>query len=350
MELRQVGNSDIKISKLGVGCWSFGGGAYWGDQDQQDVDLVVNNALDLGMNYFDTAEMYNDGASEQSLGNALKDRRFEAIIGTKISPSNCEPTMLRKHVEESLQRLQTDYIDIYMLHWPITPHSIEHFTKDEEVIQNPPSIDTAFQTLIELQDEGKLKYIGVSNHGIVQMQEVLASGSKIIVNELPYNLVSRAIEQDIVPFCAENDIGIFGYMALQQGLLAGIYDKPEDVPAPQAHSRHFQASRGGEFSRHGEEGCEEELFTALAQIKDIAAREGVHMAQLSLAWAMADPRITCTLVGSRNLEELKTNVNATEYDLSNAIISELNEVTQPILDKLGNNPDYYEPVELSRIK
>jgi aryl-alcohol dehydrogenase-like predicted oxidoreductase len=349
MEMRVLGKTNLKLSVLGMGCWSFGGGAYWGDQSQKDVDIVVNAAIDLGFNYFDTAEMYNNGASETSLGIALKQRRSEIIIGTKISPSNCSPLTLRQHLDDSLKRLGTNYVDIYMLHWPIASHSIEHFTKDQSVIKNPPSVKEAFATLIKLQEEGKIKYIGISNHGVEQTKEVMATGAKIVVNEMPYNLLSRAIEKEILPFCEKNKLGVFGYMALQQGLLGGKYSKPEEVPPPQAHSRHFANFRGKEFSRHLEAGCETEMFKALAEIKELAKNQDVSMAALSLAWAIADKRITSTLVGSRNIEELKMNAEAARLNLSKKVYNELNRITEPILKILGYNADYYEPTGQSRI-
>ncbi len=120
IEQRYIGNSKTPISALGIGCWAFGGGEYWGPQDTRQEDEVVARALDLGINYFDTAEAYNEGRSEEALGRALKARRHQAVIGTKISPSNVEPSVLRQHCEASLRRLQTDVIDIYMVHWPIS--------------------------------------------------------------------------------------------------------------------------------------------------------------------------------------------------------------------------------------
>ena len=125
MEKRVVGKSGIEISVMGIGGWSYGGGDYWGPQAQEDVDAVAHAALDNGINFFDTAEGYNEGRSEEAVGRALKGRRSEAIIATKISPNNTEPTVLREHCDASLRRLQTDYIDIYIVHWPITEHSVE---------------------------------------------------------------------------------------------------------------------------------------------------------------------------------------------------------------------------------
>lgn len=334
-----------------MGCWAYGGGQYWGHQTQSDVNEVVKAAVDEGINYFDTAEMYNAGASEESIGIALKEYRSQVIIGTKISPSNCNSNTLREHLDASLKRLQTDYVDIYMLHWPIEPHSIEHFTTEKDVISNPPSVEKAFETLKILQAEGKIRYIGVSNHGISQMQEILSTKATLAVNEMPYNLFCRALETEIIPFCKNNGIAVIGYMALMQGILAGIYSKPEDVPQPQAHSRHFKQERGGIYSRHNEDGVEEEMFTALSCMREIAQNEKISVAKLAIAWALANPNVACNLVGSRNLAELNENINCAEYQLPKSIKAELDSLSQPILEKLGpDNPDYYEHRNYSRIR
>src|SRR5262245_52574244 len=127
-ETRKCGDTDLKLPTLGIGCWSFGGGDYWGPQQQSDVETVVRRAIECGCNFFDTAEADNKGESETSLGRALKGfSRDKVLLATKISPSHTAPEALVRHCEASLCRLQTDYIDLYMVHWPITAHSIRHF-------------------------------------------------------------------------------------------------------------------------------------------------------------------------------------------------------------------------------
>ena len=349
MKKNKVGSSNIAVSALGMGCWAYGGGSYWGNQAQQDVNDVVSLALDRGINYFDTAEVYNDGASEESLGIALKGRRQEAVIGSKVSTSNVKPQVLRRHCEASLKRLQTDYIDIYMLHWPVNPKAIEHFSDDPELIANPPSLEEAFQTLMELKKEGKIREIGISNHGVEQMKEALRVCPETAVNELPYNLISRAIEAEILPYCVQNQIGVFGYMAYQQGILTGTYQDMSQVPAPQAHSRHFHYSRGGEMSRHTEPGAEAEITALLKVIRQIAGNLGVSDATVSLAWAMKKQEITNTLVGSRDSKQLLSNIRAADFQLPEDAYRALNGASQPVLDLLGNNPDFYQNREESRI-
>jgi aryl-alcohol dehydrogenase-like predicted oxidoreductase len=347
MKKEKLGKSDIFVSTMTVGCWPFGGGEYWGEQSQKDVDQVVHTALDSGVNTFDTAEMYNNGESERSLGKALKGRRNEAVIISKIGPSNCR--QVRKHCIESLQRLDTDYLDVYMLHWPINKLAVEHFTSDKSIIESPPTIEEAYAQLDELKKEGFIRSIGMSNFGRTQMEEVVRTGVQIDVNEMSYNIVSRAIEAEIAPYCMENNISIIGSMGLQQGLLAGIYKTPDDVPKHQAHSRHYPDYRGGGTSRHGEAGAEKEIFEAVNQLRKIADELHIHIAQLSIAWILKKPFMASTLVGSRNIGELKTNIEACSLEISDETEALIDKISRPALDILGNNPDYYEHSSKSRI-
>jgi aryl-alcohol dehydrogenase-like predicted oxidoreductase len=348
MKKRLCGNSDLELPLLGIGCWAFGSGGddYWGDQDQKDVDAVVHRALELGCNYFDTAEVYNQGASEKSLGQALKGLRHQAIIGSKINPSNAAPDTLRRHCENSLDHLGTDYLDIYMVHWPIHPHSVRHFTDDEGIIAHPPSVEDAFATLMALQKEGKIRYIGVSNFGVQQLQEALATGAEIILEELPYSLLMRGIEPEILPFCREREIGILAYMPLMQGILTGKYRTPEEIPESRARTRHFPGTRPG--SRHGEEGCEPELFAALRKIRKIALEQDLEMGDLALAWCAANPVVTSVLAGARQIEQLEANASSIQVHLDDELVERLNRATNPVLEKLGPGPDYYEGKKKSR--
>jgi aryl-alcohol dehydrogenase-like predicted oxidoreductase len=331
-----------------MGCWAYGGGDYWGEQSQQDVNVVVEAALDRGINFFDTAEMYNNGESERSLGKALGSRRKQAVICSKISPPNA--AKVREHLIASLRRLGTDYLDIYMLHWPITPLSLQHFTQDREKLACPPTIEEAYHQLEELKKEGLIRSIGMSNFGVKQMAEVVtAAGVQVDVNEMPYNVVSRAIETEIVPFCIKNDIALVASMGLQQGLLTGIYHSPEDVPPNQAHSRHFNQNRGKEASRHGEEGAEEELFRVVDFLKELSSKTGYSPAALAIAWILNKPFIAAALVGSRNLAELTANISAGDIRLDQVIMDSIDEKSLPVLNKLGDSPDYYEHRKKSRI-
>ncbi len=330
-----------------MGCWAYGGGEYWGAQSQTDVDAVVRSAIDAGCNFFDTAEAYNQGASESSLGLALRGLpRDRALIGSKISPSNTAPAQLVEHCEASLRRLKTDYLDLYMVHWPITAHSIAHFATGHAPT---PSVAAAFQTLARLQQSGKIRFIGVSNFGVAKLSEALATGVEIVINELPYSLLARAIEVEILPFCRDKGIGVLGYMSLLQGVLTDKYPTFAEIPEWRRRTRHFDCRRTANC-RHGMPGAEAETSAALASLRAIAKRCGKTLNDLALQWAFAGPGITSSLCGSRNLEQLKSNIAAASDRLDAEIIEELNRATQPLLEKMGPSFDYYESPENDRTK
>jgi aryl-alcohol dehydrogenase-like predicted oxidoreductase len=202
---------------------------------------------------------------------------------------------------------------------------------------------------MELKKEGKIRHIGVSNYGIKQLREAAAVCPEIEVNEMSYNIISRAIEAEIIPYWGEQNMAIISSMTLQQGVLAGIYKTADEVPPHQAHSRHFAQERGKGASRHNEEGAEEEVFKTVSLLRELSKDMGVSVAQLSVAWALANPRIASALIGSRNGAELEDNIRATELKLSAGVLDRINRVSQTVLDKLGNNPDYYENSKESRI-
>lgn len=342
LQYRQCGSSELKLSVLGLGCWAFGGGDYWGKQDQSDVNDVVHAAVDCGINYFDTAEAYNEGRSESSLGIALQGvPRDQVIIGSKVAPANCYPGTLEAHCEASLRRLATDYLDLYMIHWPIHAQSIRHFTKDAGVIANPPRIGEAFEALARLQQSGKIRHIGISNFSSGRMQEDIPPGISVAANQLPYSLLCRAVEFDAMPSCAEKGIGIIGYMTLLQGILAGKYPALADVPEWQRRTRHFAAS-GSPLCRHGEAGFEAETAAALAAIRAMASEHRLSMSELSIRWAVENPNVSCALVGARNRAQLASNVHALDIAVDQAMIDELNRLTDPLKAQMGNHLDLYE--------
>ena len=347
MNHRQCGDSDLWLPALGLGCWPFGGGEYWGPAAQADVDAVVRFAVDQGCNYFDTAEAYNQGASEAALGQALRGiARDKVLVGTKISPSNTAPENLVEHCEASLRRLQTDYIDLYMVHWPITSHSIVHFHPEPMAT---PSVPDAFATLARLRQAGKIRHIGVSNFGPERLDEALATGAGIVVDELPYSLLTRGIENEILPHCGRRGVGVMGYMALMQGVLAGIYPTLGDVPVWQRRTRHFDSRRTPQC-RHGTRGAEQETTQSLEAIGRIARRHGLGMAEISLRWAMARQGITCTLCGTHSIAELKQNLAAARSPLAAEIVAELDAATRLLMDALGPGFDYYEHPDNDRTR
>lgn len=348
MKTRNSGNSGLRLSILGVGCWAFGGGEYWGAQDQRDVNDVVHCAVDRGITYFDTAEVYNDGRSETSLGLALQELpRDRVIIGTKISPHHCTTAALVESCEASLTRLGTDYIDLYMIHWPINSLSVGHFTDDRQTIEHPPGYDEAQAGMEKLQREGKVRHVGVSNFARSALERITGNNLTVAVNQLPYSLLARAIEWDVLPYCRESGVGVIGYMTLAQGLLARTYAGFAEIPEWRRRTRHF-SHRRSPLSRHGEEGAEAETGEALVRIRCIAEKSGLTMSDVAISWALKRSGITCALVGSRNVRQLEANIRGAEQALSDSIIEELNAATRPLMEKLGPGFDYYESRDRDR--
>ncbi len=340
MELRRCGRSGLRLPVLGLGCWAFGGGEYWGERHvQSDVDAVVRRAFDLGVRYFDTAEVYNDGRSETSLGEALRGLpRDQVLIGTKISPAHVQPDVLPKRCEASLRRLGTTHVDVYMVHWPITPRSIRHFDTRLEVC---PAVDEAFATLLRLQEQGKVRRIGVSNFGKSLLEDALRRSPGLAANELPYNLLSRGVEWEALPACRELGVGVIGYMALLQGVLTDHYPTLDDVPPWQRRTRHFDA-RKAPAARHGLGGEEDALRQALSDLRSLAREAGRTLADLALGWAVARPGVAGTLVGTRSVERLEANVRAVGNPLPADLLARLDAVTEPLKERLGRSFDYYE--------
>jgi myo-inositol catabolism protein IolS len=346
VETRPCGHSGLQLPAIGLGCWAFGGGEYWGAQSQDDVDEVVHAALDLGITYFDTAEAYNGGASETSLGLALRGRRERAIIGSKVSPNNTAPAVLREHCETSLHRLGTDWIDVYFVHWPINSNAIRHFTSDATLLAHPPDLRAAFETLEQLKREGKIRHYAVSNFGVRQLAEVVELGFQPAADELAYNLLMRGIETEVLPWCRDHGIGVLGYSALMQGLLSGNFRSIAELPPPRTRTRHFAGTRKG--SRHGGPGFEADTMAAVEAVRGIAAELGAPVSDVAIAWAVANPAVTCTIVGCRNRQQLEENARALALSLSPAAVARLSGATAQLMAELGPHIDYYQSIEDSR--
>jgi len=363
MEYRKAG--ELEVSVLGFGTWQFGskGGTndYWGVEFTQNM---ANDLLQLyargGTTYFDTAEVYGDGSSESQLGVALKSldetTRKKVVIGTKIPPNGCSENEMRSHLEGSLKRLDVPCIDLYMIHWPIDSNSMAHFAgghaafgeSDHAAIKNVPDTKKAFQMLMEFQKEGKIKHIGVSNFGVQQLKEALSTGVKISANQVVYNLLCRAVEFEILPFCQQHNIGIFAYMPLMQGLISSKWKSADEVPEFRARTRHFVGTRPR--SRHGEAGAEKETFEALAHIRQISEESHVSITELALAWPLVQPGVTCVIVGSTKEEQALENLKAIQTKLTPEVVQKLNQATAVLKEKLGGNADLWQGNSNSRIK
>jgi len=325
---RTCGGGTFEVPVVGVGCWSFGSrqGEYWGHQPQALVADTVRAALDYGSAFFDTAEALFDGRSETSLGDALSeagDVAERAIISSKILPSNCSPPgKVREHLVRSLARLKVGSIFLYQVHWPL----------------GSGSVAAVFAELAELQREGKIVHIGVSNFGVKQLTEALDTGATIATNQVMYNLLSRSAEHEVMKWCAAHDVGIICYSPLMQGLLTdeGSVDA---LDAFRTRTRHFSGARYN--SRHKEAGVEDLVHATVDRIQAIARREGRATHELALAWCLTHPEVVCVIPGARNREQLDSNMSVAFDPISDALRAELDNETEALKDALGPHIDFF---------
>ncbi len=331
MNYTTLNHSNICVSTLALGCFAFAGGQTWGDQDEQDTIRTIECALEHGITFFDTAEGYGAGYSEEVLGRVLAGRRDQVVIATKVSPKNLRPDDLEAACVASLKRLQTDYIDLYQIHWP--NHDVP--------------LAESLGKLEELKAKGMIRTIGVSNFGKQDFRDVLELSIPII-NQLPYNLLFRVIEHDIIPLAGQHQVGILPYSPIMQGLLTGKFISADDVPEGRARTRHFAGSRPQ--ASHNEAGFEAETFQAIRELDALATRLGVALTHLALAWVLHQTPVTAVLVGARDTKQLEHNIKAADLKLSSDVLQEMDTITAPLKDKLGTNPDMWNNTQNSRYR
>jgi aryl-alcohol dehydrogenase-like predicted oxidoreductase len=319
-----LGTSSVEVSEMGLGLWGIGGGDTWGDQESEQAIETIHTAVDNGITFLDTAEKYGDGQSERLLGRALEGLdRSELTIATKAAEENLRPDDLKAACQRSLDRLNTDYVDIYYVHWP-----------------NPDvPLRETMTAMRELQDDGMIRAIACSNFGEGYLREALEHAS-IAANQIPYNLLWRTIEEGLMDACTSNGVGVVGYSTLCMGLLTGKFELPDDVPEGRARTRHFSGDRPQ--ARHGEPGAERETFEAIDRIRTIADDAGVEMTQLAVAWVLSRPGVTSALVGARSPEQVRENVGAVDLDASEATYERLTAATEDLKNSLGSNHDMYQ--------
>lgn len=330
MIYRTLGSSSLNVSVISFGAWQIGDPEFWGDDPHADPDGVVGAAVDAGINLFDTAELYGDGRSEEVLGKALQGRRDNVYIASKAGTQHCSGAEIRKACEDSLRRLNTDRIELYQIHWPLSR----------------PVYEEIIPVLEQLQAEGKIIEIGVSNFGPKDLEAWMSTGNAVS-NQLGYNLLFRAPEYSMIPACRRHGLGILVYMPLMQGLLTGRYTDLDDIPMKRRRSRHFSCTREG--TRHGEPGHEPLLKETLDVFLDFAGAIGVPPAVLSLCWLIAQPGVTSVILGARNVAQLQSNLKAASLNIGPAAIALLNEYSYELKAAMGFNCDMWESEANKRI-
>lgn len=320
MKYRMLGNSSLEVSVVTLGCMTFTGDSNWGPQDEKDSVETVRAAYDAGITFYDTAEGYADGMTETLLGKALGADRKRVMIASKVSASNLTKEKLIASCEASLKRLGTDYLDLYQIHWPSREIPIEE----------------TMDALLRLKEQGKIREIGVSNYGVLDIDTVLTY-NVVVSNQLAYNMLFRGIEYSVLPKCMENGIGVLTYSSLAQGLLSGKYKTADDFPVGRARTKIFSKNREG--ARHGLDGCEELAFAAIDKIRSICADIGEDMADVALAWSLAQPGITSVIAGGRTAAQALQNAKGADITLAPDVLSALNKATEAVKAHLGDDAD-----------
>jgi len=310
MEFRRLGNSGLKVSAIGLGGNTFG----WTIDEKSSFD-VINFALEQGINYIDTADIYDKGRSEEFVGKAIKNRRHEVILASKFSRSMGESPNFRggsryyimKAIDASLKRLQTDHIDLYQMHEPDP---------------NTP-IEETLRTLDDLVKAGKVRYIGTSNFPAWQLCEAMwksrSNNLHSFITEQPrYHILDRKIEEELIPFCQAYNIGIIPWGPLAGGFLTGKY-KRDQKPLPGWRL-------GTPIKIYGNM-LTEDNFNKLAKLEAMAKKAGHTVGELAIAWLLAKPYISTIIAGARDKEQVSANIKGVEWKLSAKEVAEVDAIS-----------------------
>jgi aryl-alcohol dehydrogenase-like predicted oxidoreductase len=312
MKTRQFGNTDMHITPIGFGSWAVGGGGYqfgWGPQDDEQSIAAINHALDLGINWIDTAAVYGLGHAEEVVARALEGRSERPYIFTKCGrvwnergeiTGNLKAQSIRRECENSLRRLQADVIDLYQIHWP----------------DPDPEIEEGWATMAELKKEGKVRYIGVSNFTVSQMRRAMEI-APISSLQPPFSLVEPDIRKDILPFCEKHNIGVIVYSPMASGLLTGSMSRERIANLPEDDWRRrnpqFHEPR---LSRNME---------LVEKLNEIAFMHNITPGAVAIAWTLRHPGVTGAIVGARRPEQVDGIIPAAEFRLTDSEVAELEE-------------------------
>lgn len=311
LETRRLGDSDMDITPVGFGAWAIGGGGWvygWGPQDDRDSIAAIHKALDLGINWIDTAAAYGLGHSEEVVGKAINGMTDPPYVFTKCELTwnekgeiiDClKSDSIRKECEDSLRRLNLDVIDLYQIHWP---------RPDED-------LEEGWSTLAELQREGKVRWIGVSNFSVEQMKRVMTIAP---INSLqpPYSLIRPDAEQEILPYCKENNIGVIIYSPMYSGLLTGKMsaERVKNFPSDdwRQHDPEFQPP------------LLEKNLKLVDTLTEIGNEHDVDPGVVAIGWTLRQPAVTGAIVGARNPEQVEGIFSAVKFRLTDEEIEQLN--------------------------
>jgi len=313
MEQRRLGRSPVSVSEIGLGTWGMSG-AFWGAADDAESIRVIHEALDLGITLIDTAEAYGKGHAEEVVGKALAGRRQQAVIATKVMASHLDPGGLEAALEGSLKRLQTDYVEVYFIHWP-----------------NPDfPIGPTMGALERLRAQGRIRAIGVSNFGAEEMDRAREYGT-IDVLQPPYNMLWREIEAATLPYCRKHNIGVMPYSGLAQGLLAGTLSR-DTVFVDGDERRTTVLFQPGPYER---------ALEAVEGLRPIAKEYQKSMPQLAAQWLTSRPGVSSPLLGARTVREIEENVGSVGWQIADEDIAAIDRLTLPVWAGIADKGDMF---------
>lgn len=298
MNVIKLGRGGPEITEIGLGTWAIGGGWKhgWGAQDDKESVEAIHRSLDLGVNWIDTAAVYGLGRSERVVGEALKGRRDKVILATKCGliwddqgevSRDLRPESIRREIEASLKRLQTDYVDLYQFHWPDTDTHVP--------------VEASWQEMVRLRQEGKVRYCGVSNFDVRLLQRCEAI-HHVASLQPPYNMLRREVEEEILPYCRQHGIGVVAYSPMYSGVLTGKFDPSR------LKEGDWRLTAGG-FTGPG-------LARNLAfvdAVRPIADRYGKTAGHLAVAWVLMNSAVTSAIVGARRTDQAAENVGGSGW-------------------------------------
>ena len=314
MELRNLGNSEIKISPIIMGTWQTGKEMWVGIDDNESI-RAIKAAFDSGITTFDTAEVYGNGHSEKIVGNTLRDIRDKVVIATKVFSNHLKYEQVINACHMSLKNLKTDYIDLYQIHWP--PGSFG----SEKV-----SLKETMRAMADLKSQGKIRSIGVSNFSRTLIEEAARYG-RIDSLQPPYSLFWRMVETDAMPYCLKNNITILAYSSMAQGLLTGKFG-PDHQFAKGDHRFRNKLFQSANYKR---------VQIALDNLLPIANANNITLGQLALAWIISQEGV-CAIAGARNAEQATQNAQAGSIYLSDQDQADINKIGKMVTDHLDDDP------------
>ena len=312
MQKRQLGKTDMQLTTVGLGTWAMGGPWQygWGPQDDAEAVAAILAALDQGINWIDTAPAYGLGHSEELVGQALRQTKHTPYIATKCGllwndkrekVSCLEPESIRRECHDSLERLGIETIDLYQMHWPDPDEGIEG----------------AWEMMAQLREEGKVRYVGASNFSVAQLERV-ARIHPVASLQPPYSLLQRKVEDELLAYCAEHQIGVVAYSPMQRGLLTGRFSHERLTQlAPDDHRLHSPEFQEPQFSA---------TMKLVEQLKAIAESHGHTCAQLAISWVLRRPEVTAAIVGARRPDQIVETAPAGDWNLSDEDVAKIEQL------------------------